>query len=745
MSNASTKPSAKGILLKGVFLLAAFWLGTGIADAYIRIVINGKNIHWDTNQVTWNFQADGSADITDGSLEAAMEHAFESWADVDGTALQLQRGADTTSHSVSGSSHMVMFDETNQSGWFPVGSGMVAVTPITYRTSDGKILDADILFNARDYTFSTDGSPGTFDVQDVLTHEVGHFIGLDHSPLHGSTMWPYVQAGQWLHRSLSHDDEVGALAVSNTGGISLLKGRILASDSSVIRGALVCVVLVSDGRLIASAATDATGRFTIKGLPLANYHVYTTPIEGGMTSANLSGNGAVDTDFGFAFYGSFSSPDVIAIAGSMTTDIGDLTAPNDAQIRDSFGSAIVLEQGQQKTIPISGVNFDAGDMVVSELSPYITVSNIVSNSTYVSARLHVSASCPPGLYDLYLSAGNGEYEVLPGAIQVAAPAPVIQNISPTLGTVAGGDEVRIDGTDFQEGAWVLVGGREATSVKVFDSTTIGFESPQGDPGTVNIRVVNPDGRQVIEEAAFLYSSIPTLTGLLPKAGQVEGGTDVLMVGSGFAPGITVTFDGTAGQVVLLTSNLIRVTTPSHLAGVVSLNFENPDGAFMHAFNRYTFVADADPEISTFTPDSGGDQGGTLVRLFGKNFPPGTRIKFGVDPVTGQGGHFAAGVEILSGREITSITPGAVLAGTYGLVAELPNGQAVLASTNFSFDSTFESGGSSSSSGGCAGAIGVGHPPIRSFSDLWRSLTSSWPSISISIFAWILLRRSARRR
>jgi len=217
------------------------------------------------------------------------------------------------------------------------------------------------------------------------------------------------------------------------------------------------------------------------------------------------------------------------------------------------------------------------------------------------------------------------------------------------------------------------------------------------------------------------------------------------VGSGFAPGITVTFDGTAGQVVLLTSNLIRVTTPSHLAGVVSLNFENPDGAFMDAFNRYTFVADADPEISTFTPDSGGDQGGTLVRLFGKNFPPGTRIKFGVDPVTGQGGHFAAGVEILSGREITSITPGAVLAGTYGLVAELPNGQAVLASTNFSFDSTFESGGSSSSSGGCAGAIGVGHPPIRSFSDLWRSLTSSWPSISISIFAWILLRRSARRR
>ena len=218
-----------------------------------------------------------------------------------------------------------------------------------------------------------------------------------------------------------------------------------------------------------------------------------------------------------------------------------------------------------------------------------------------------------------------------------------------------------------------------------------------------------------------------------------------MVGSGFAPGVTVTFDGSAGQVVLLTSTLLCVTTPSHLAGVVDLHFENPDGASTLAPNRYTFVADADPEISMFTPDSGGGQGGTLVRLFGKNFPPGTRIKFGVDPVTGQGGHFASGVDILSSREITSITPGTVSAGTYGLVAELPSGQAVLASANFSFDSTFEGDGASSSAGGCTGAIGVGHAPLHSFSDLWRSLAASWPSVLMSALAWVLLRRSSRRQ
>ena len=726
--------------------MVAFWLGAGMADAYIRIVVNGKTLNWSSNQITWNFQADGLSSIPTETLQASLEHSFQSWQDVDQSAISFVRGPDTTSRSISGSTHMVMFDESNESGWFPTGTTMLAVTPISYRLSDGRILDADIVFNARDYQWSTDATPGTLDVQNVMTHEVGHLIGLDHTPIHGGTMWPYAQAGMWTQRSLSFDDELGAVAIAKEGNISLLTGHVLRTNGNPVRGALVCAVLVSDGRFVASAATDGNGKFVIKGLPMTDYFVYATPMEGGMSSANLSGNQVVETDFSFSFYGSFSNPTSFSVAGSTTTDIGNLSVPNDSSMRDNFGVAQVFEQGEQKMFSVFGNQFDPGDMVASELSPYIVVDNTISNASQVNILLTVSPSCPPGLYDIFLSAENGEYEAIPGAIEVAAPEPEVFVVTPDSGETAGGNEVQLDGAHFQVGAWVLVGGREAAQVAVFDSNTIGIVTPQGEPGWANIRVVNPDGRQHILEESFLFSSVPILAGLIPKAGQASGGTEVMIVGSGFAPGLAVSFGGVAASVAYLSPSLIRVTTPTHPLGVVDLDFTNPDGAQSQSPQRFTFVSEPDPSLHSFTPDTAQEGGGTEVRLFGRNFPVGTRIKFGVDPVTGQGGHFAAGVQVLSSREISSFTPSAVTAGTYGVVAELPNGQAVLATATFSFDSTLGSGSGSSGGlgggggGGCAGVVGLGLRPALSWPGFFQGLVGTWPPGLLVLLSYLFLRR-----
>ncbi len=64
----------------------------------------------------------------------------------------------------------------------------------------GQILDADIYFNPTDpnTTFATPQAlslaPKAYDLESVLTHELGHFLGFSHSAVWGAMMFPYAPA-----------------------------------------------------------------------------------------------------------------------------------------------------------------------------------------------------------------------------------------------------------------------------------------------------------------------------------------------------------------------------------------------------------------------------------------------------------------------------------------------------------------------------------------------------------------------
>lgn len=70
------------------------------------------------------------------------------------------------------------------------------------------IIDTDLVFNSH-YSWSTSGASGLFDVQNVATHEFGHFLSLD--DLYGSgdtakTMYYNSDAGETKKRTLHSDD-----------------------------------------------------------------------------------------------------------------------------------------------------------------------------------------------------------------------------------------------------------------------------------------------------------------------------------------------------------------------------------------------------------------------------------------------------------------------------------------------------------------------------------------------------------
>ena len=85
----------------------------------------------------------------------------------------------------------------------------IALTTITYNSSTGAILDADVEFNGVAFQYGTDCAPGLTDIQNTMTHESGHMFGLDHSDVPGATMGPRSYPGDCSLRSLEADDLEG--------------------------------------------------------------------------------------------------------------------------------------------------------------------------------------------------------------------------------------------------------------------------------------------------------------------------------------------------------------------------------------------------------------------------------------------------------------------------------------------------------------------------------------------------------
>ncbi|MCZ7683509.1 MAG: matrixin family metalloprotease [Sandaracinaceae bacterium] len=97
-----------------------------------------------------------------------------------------------------------------------------AVTTVWHRRSTGEILDVDMEINERRGPYGICPPEGcldtrTVDLENVVTHELGHYLGLAHSSEPDATMYASALAGETIKRDLTADDVAGICAVYPPG------------------------------------------------------------------------------------------------------------------------------------------------------------------------------------------------------------------------------------------------------------------------------------------------------------------------------------------------------------------------------------------------------------------------------------------------------------------------------------------------------------------------------------------------
>ena len=121
----------------------------------------------------------------------------------------------------------------------------------------------------------------------------------------------------------------------------------------------------------------------------------------------------------------------------------------------------------------------------------------------------ITAKVPPGeagTVDVTVTNPDGQTATLSGRFTFTHLPPVITSITPDSGTISGGASVTLNGENFQSGATVTFGRRDAADVVVVSSTEITAKVPPGEAGAVDVTIRNPDGQVVM--ISFTYIALP---------------------------------------------------------------------------------------------------------------------------------------------------------------------------------------------------------------------------------------------
>jgi uncharacterized repeat protein (TIGR03803 family) len=240
-----------------------------------------------------------------------------------------------------------------------------------------------------------------------------------------------------------------------------------------------------------------------------------------------------------------------------------------------------------------------------------------------------------------------------------------------LGTTSGGGDAGGDGIVFE----VANGSGTITDLVSFNGTN-GSNPLAGliADGSGNLYGTTGNGGANGYGAIFKLSPPPTVSGVSPSQGPLAGGTMLTITGTNLAAAVGVMFGSTeSSYLTVVSATEILAMIPAGVAGTVHVRVMTAVGdSATSTADQYTYVAaPIAPAVTSVSPNTGPQAGGTAVTITGTNLSSTTSVYFGASP--------AASFVVLSDTQIQAVSP--VGAGPVDITVTTTDGTSAITSAD----------------------------------------------------------------
>jgi hypothetical protein len=180
-------------------------------------LLDGRPLYWKSLCVGYRLNQDASRQFTLDEAHSIVRQAFAQWTNPGAVCVPSFSAfaqAPTASREVGydpqgPNENLILFRDED----WGQDAAIIQLTTVSFDRNTGEILDVDSEVNTNQHEFSA------AQLRTVMTHELGHFLGLSHSLEPGSIMQPSLDVLERPLPLLSLDDAEGICAIYPESGM----------------------------------------------------------------------------------------------------------------------------------------------------------------------------------------------------------------------------------------------------------------------------------------------------------------------------------------------------------------------------------------------------------------------------------------------------------------------------------------------------------------------------------------------